>query len=233
MPTLRQVLGGLKQRVYPSFKPSYAQCGEDLLLSFLLSGLLGIRRPTYLDIGANEPTRLSNTYYFYRGGCRGVCVEPDPVLFERIRRWRPRDVCLNVGVGARRETRDLFVLDDAGLNTFLEQTRVAVEQKGSGKLEKVVRVDVVPVNDLLAEHFRPWPNIVSLDTEGMDLEILKAIDFSKYRPEAFCVETLAFTTLTKIPEISEFMTSVGYVVYADTYVNTIYVEGGAWEKRPR
>jgi FkbM family methyltransferase len=231
MATLRRILGGWKHQLRPPFQRSYAQCAEDLLAAYLVTGLLGIEKPTYLDLGAHHPWHLSNTYAFYRKGSRGVCVEPDPALFERIRRARPRDVCLNVGVGGRRESRDLYILDDAGLNTFSDQTRGAIEQGGSAKVTRSVRVEIVAVNDLLGEHFRPWPNFVSLDTESMDLEILRAIDFGRYRPEAFCVETLAFPELKKIPEISQFMRSVGYEVYADTYINTLFVESGAWERR--
>lgn len=231
MSRLRRMLGGLKRRISPAYERSYAQCGEDLLAAYLVTGLLGIEKPAYLDIGAHHPWHLSNTYAFYLKGYRGVCVEPDPALFERIRRARPRDVCLNVGVGGRRETKDLFVLDDAGLNTFSEQTRDAIEARGSAKVTTSVRVEIVAVNDLLAEHFRPWPNFVSLDTESMDLEILRAIDFDRYRPEAFCVETLAYPELKKIPEIGHFMRSVGYEVYADTYINTLFVESAAWERR--
>lgn len=233
MSALRRVLGGLRRRISPAFERSYAQCGEDLLAAYLVTGLLGIEKPAYLDIGAHHPWRLSNTYAFYRKGCRGVCVEPDPALFARIRKARPRDVCLNVGVGSRREAKDLFVFNDAGLNTFSPATRDAIGREGSAKMDKAVRVDVVPVNDVLAAHFDRWPNFVSLDTESMDLEILRAIDFDKYRPEAFCVETLAYPELTKIPEVGEFMRGVGYWAYADTYLNTIFVDAGAWERRRR
>src|SRR5687767_14108710 len=79
-------------------KVSYAQCGEDLIVDYVFTAL-GVQGPTYLDIGANDPVSLSNTYLFYRRRCAGVCVEPNPPLCEAFRRKRPRDHCLNVGVG--------------------------------------------------------------------------------------------------------------------------------------
>lgn len=233
MPTLRHVLGGLKQRIAPPFQRSYAQCGEDVIADYLLTGLLGFTRPTYLDIGAHHPWHLSNTYAFYRKGCRGVCVEPDPVLFRRIRHARSRDVCLNVGVGSLREVKELFVIDDPGLNTFSEQTRGALEEGHPFRVTRSVPVQIVPMNDILTKHFGPWPNFVSLDAESMDLEILRAVDFALYRPEVICVETLAYPELVKIASIGEFLKGVGYEVYADTHVNTIFVESGAWTRRRR
>jgi hypothetical protein len=36
------------------WKKSYSQCGDDLILDFAFD-ILGIAKPTYLDIGAHDP----------------------------------------------------------------------------------------------------------------------------------------------------------------------------------
>ena len=56
-----------------------------------IMGELKIARPTYLDIGAADPTALSNTYLFYTRGCHGVLVEPNPARLGALRSVRPRD----------------------------------------------------------------------------------------------------------------------------------------------
>src|SRR5262245_26387983 len=100
-------------------KHSFAQCGEDLIAAFLLQGVLGIDQPAYLDIGTNHPIEFNNTYFFYQQGCKGVCIEPDPVLCDRIERIRRRDTCLNVGVGTETKGRTPFyVLTSRTLSTF-------------------------------------------------------------------------------------------------------------------
>lgn len=211
---------------------SYAQSGEDMIAGFLFRAILGIPRPTYLDIGAHHPTHLSNTYHLYRTGCRGVCVEPDPVLAAGIARARPRDVVLDVGVGVDgRDAADLHVFDDRGFNTFSAEVSGQMVGRDGQRVREVIRVKLVPVNDILARHFDPWPNFVSIDTEGLDLEILRAIDFRRFRPEVFCVETLTSTTWLKIPEVGQFMASVGYEVYADTNLNTLFVESDTFKRR--
>src|SRR4051812_7168126 len=96
---------------------SYSQCGEDLILEHILGEYLRIPQPSYLDLGAHHPTYLSNTYRFYRKGGSGVCVEPDPVLFAPLRAARPRDVCLNAGVGASDAGgADFYVMSSRTLN---------------------------------------------------------------------------------------------------------------------
>ena len=66
---------------------------------------------TYLDIGANHPVRLNNTYLFYLRGYKGVLVEPNVSLCERLRAVRPRDTTLAAGIGvtAAREA-DYFIM---------------------------------------------------------------------------------------------------------------------------
>lgn len=60
---------------WPSFtfrKYSYSQCGEDLVINFVLELICGSRPKRYLDVGANHPFRLSNTALLYAaGGGRG------------------------------------------------------------------------------------------------------------------------------------------------------------------
>jgi hypothetical protein len=45
--------------------------------------------------------------------------------------------------------------------------------------------------------------------------------------EVFCIETLTYAedkTERKIPEIANFIRDMGYYIYADTYINTIFIE---------
>lgn len=75
---------------------------------------------------------------------------------------------------------------------------------------------------------------MSLDTEGYVFKILKSLDFKNFRPEVFCVETLTYTenkTEKKETEIIDFMIEKGYFVYADTYINTIFVDKNKWINR--
>ncbi len=225
----------LKRVLNRSKRISYSQCGEDLIVSFLMN-ILGISRPSYLDIGAHHPTYLSNTYLFYRRGCRGVCVEPDPELFKKIKRKRKGDRCLNVGVGSDPEPvseMDFFIMSSRTLNTFSKTEAERYQSYGNQKIKQVVSIPLIPINDMIRNHFSSIPNFVSLDVEGLDLQILQSMDFSKYRPEVFCVETLSYTenrTERKLNEIIDLMHRKKYITYADTYINTIFVEQGAWLK---
>ena len=215
-------------------KVSFAQCGEDLIVDFVLHAVR-IRQPSYLDIGSHHPTDLNNTYLFYSRGCEGVCVEPNPTLFAEIRRLRKRDICLNVGVGVTNNAdADLYVMSSDTLGTFSRETAERYQSYGNQKIEKVIRVPLVPVNSVIKDHFKDCPDFVSLDVEGMEADVLGTFDFRSFRPAVFCIETLTYTedkSEKKIHEISSFMHTQGYLTYADTYLNTVFVDRQTWNSR--
>jgi FkbM family methyltransferase len=213
---------------------SYAQCGEDLIMQYLFT-VLGISNVVYLDVGAHHPTYLSNTYLFYRSGGHGVCVEPNPSLFLRLGAERPHDIHLACGVGVVSEQADFFVMSNDTLNTFSKAEVERYQSQGKQRLEKIIRTEVKTVNEIIEHNFEKCPNLISLDIEGMDYLILQNFDFKKYRPEVFCVETLTYAedkSERKLVEIIELMRINGYFSYADTYVNTIFVDNAAWNNRP-
>jgi len=221
----------LMPRLRDKGRISYAQCGEDLIVATLLE-LLNIDLPTYLDIGAHHPSYLSNTYFFYRKGCQGVCVEPDPALCENIQRVRERDVCLSIGIGTdQKATADFYILNVKTLNTFSRQEAETQLQNPQHKIERILKVPLRPINEVIREYFSKGLNFLSLDTEGMDLGILNSLDFGRYRPQVCCIETLTHPGERKVTEVANLMREREYLVYADTYINTIFVDAHSWKQR--
>ena len=239
------VIKFLKYNVFPKLKQfwrnsienhkvSYSQCGEDLIIQQLFS-VLGVKNVNYLDVGAHHPSYLSNTYLFYKNGGHGVCVEPDPSLFSEFKKKRPSDINLNCGVGVSSGVADFFIMSTSTLNTFSRLEAERYESYGKQKIVNTVSMELRTINSIINQFFDNCPNFVSLDVEGLDYMILNVFDFVKYRPEVFCLETLSYTednSERKISEIIDLMHANGYMTYADTYINTIFVDKLVWENRP-
>ncbi len=63
--SVKEKIGDIKS--FFKYEKSYSQCGEDLIVKFILRDVMGEKRNiSYMDIGANHPIRLSNTYLFYK-----------------------------------------------------------------------------------------------------------------------------------------------------------------------
>jgi len=206
---------------------SFSQAGEDKVLDFLFDSMK-IDKINYLDLGTNHPTKSSNTYFFYQKGSRGVCVEAEPTLIEEIVRVRPEDKCLNIGVTFdERKEADFYIFTSNGLSTLSKEEAQFRETTGSMKVEKVIKIPLKNINEIIAENFDKAPELLSVDVEGIDLQILESLNYYKYRPLAICVETILYSEKNvkeKINGIFDFLHLQDYFVYADTYINTIFVD---------
>jgi FkbM family methyltransferase len=209
---------------------SYAQQGEDLALWQIAHNVLRFEHPTYMDIGAHHPVLNNNTYYFYERGSRGVLVEPNPALHGLLAKVRPRDVLLRAGIGVTAQAKaDFYVIggsEDGQLNTFSREQaeRLAAGSKGRYRIESVIKVPLLDINEVMREHWNGAPNLLSLDTEGFDLPILRSIDFGRFRPDVVCVETVEIGGRRPLVEIMELMLQKGYQPRGGSFVNTIFVD---------
>jgi FkbM family methyltransferase len=221
----------LRRRAGIYYRKSWSQCGEDLILRYLFD-LLRIARPSYIDIGAHHPWYYNNTYLFYRQGARGVNVEPDPALHAGLLRGRRHDINLNIGIGSKQGDLDFYVMSARTLNTFSEsEARKYVAEHGMHIVD-TRHIKVQTFAHTVEAHMGRTPDLVSLDVEGMDLEVLRSIDFSRHRPHVFCVETISYAqgdgSGVKNTDIHALMLENEYKLYADTYINSIYVAENSW-----
>lgn len=210
----------------------YSQYGEDLIIGSLFYSL-GIHKPAYLDIGANEAKYISNTYYFYEQGGKGVCIEPNPLLCKNLKKSRPRDIIINAGIGIEDIAEaDFFLFPNYanGLSTFSKKEAMHWEEAGMPglgkiKMDKIIKIPLININTIFETYFKTAPDLLSIDVEGLDYEILASLDLKKHRPKIICAETLLYDENQKgykIPGIEKLLINEGYILYADTRVNSIF-----------
>ena len=215
---------------------SFSQTGEDVIMNFIVEQLR-IPNLSYLDVGAHHPQYINNTFLFYNKGFRGVNIEPDPFLIDGFTKIRSQDQNLNIGVGfqEQKEIADFYVMSQRTLNTFSAEEAEKNLRSGTYTVEKIIKVPLVPINSIINEYFPTGcPNILSIDVEGLDFEIVKSLNFKKYRPEVICVETVTYSEdnkETKLNNIIQYISAQDYIIFADTYINTIFVDRKSWQNR--
>jgi FkbM family methyltransferase len=208
---------------------SYSQFGEDLLVDYVLTGIAKKKKISFLDIGTNDPVHGNNTYLFYVRQLYGVCIEPDPAIYKKIISKRSKDIVLNAGIGtgaATEGTLCIFPAGYTGWNTFSLEEAEKRHQESGVIFSLSEKIPFLAINEVIAKYFDSAPDFISIDVEGLDFAILQTLDFEKNKPLVFCVETISFSTANKGQkqnDITAFLLSHGYSIYADTYVNTIFV----------
>jgi len=224
----------LRTPVDPSFdgKKSFSQSGEDLIIEYLF-GLRKIQTPQYLDIGGYDPIVSNNTYKFYLKGARGVNIDANPTAIEKFRKVRPEDKNLNIGVGPEKGDFDFYLMEDESLNTFSAQEKDSLESLGH-KLNRTFKIEVETVNEVLKKYFNGKEiDLISIDAEGIDFDIVKSFDFNKFGPKVICIESVNYSvdgTGAKRYDLCAFIENAGYIEYANTNINSIFVNKAWWFK---
>lgn len=204
-------------------RESYAQEGEDLVLErFLGSQSIGF----YIDIGAHHPKRFSNTYLFYLRGWRGINVDAMPGSMKIFNDQRPEDLNLEVGVSKTDGFLDYFIFNEPALNTFSKDEADRKELIPEYFIQEVKQVQTYPLHKILEKYvpLNTEIDFMSIDVEGVDLEVIKSNNWDLYRPRILLVEDLRQKSIAQILENSEvyhFLESVGYNFIAKTY-NTLF-----------
>ncbi len=213
---------------------SFSQSGEDMIIDYIFT-VIGIDLPSYIDIGAHHPYRMSNTAYFYGKGCRGINIEPDPVLFEVFNTVRKDDINLNIGIAGEAATLSFYRLSAPTLNTFSKEEAERMCAEHGYSIREVIPVQVMDLQAVLDLHHQgTFPHLLSVDVEGLDEVILRSINYQKNFPIVICVETISFETDgsgVKNQPLIDFLLSNGYMLYADTYINSIFVRAEYWNRK--
>lgn len=166
-----------------SARLSFSQFGEDLLLESFFGK--NNKNGFYVDIGAFNPIRISNTHLFYKKGWTGINIEPNPEHFEKFRIERQNDINLNLAISDKKSIVE-FSCDGAysGINDTNYPHRNRNKDAG------IIEVKTAPLGEILEQYLPKGQSIdfMTIDCEGHDSKVVKSNDWNKYRPKVVLVE---------------------------------------------
>jgi FkbM family methyltransferase len=194
-----------------NIKKTYSQFGEDLTVFELLPGI-SPANAIYIEVGANQPTQISNTYMFYRMGFHGIVIEPNREMSGLFRHFRPGDIHLEIGCA-----------ENSGVSKF-KKTDFSVTAGFSDNITAETNnqswVPLLTVDEI-------WRDaggqqnvfLLSIDTEGFDLHVLKGSKETLKHTACIIVET----SEDDINEINEIMLQAGFKLIKTTDCNYIWL----------
>lgn len=200
----------------------YSQYGEEAVIdSFFNKKEKGF----CVDVGAADGTRYSNSRYLIESlGWSAVLVEPHPTFFDELKELYKNtdDVSLlNTAIHTKTGKLPFYVYGrdkHAQVSTLSESFKERVIKMHGNKYEdEPIIVNVESLKNILKD--LPSVDFLSIDCEGVDMEVLKSNDWDLYRPSLMCVES-------SMPEeeVVEFMSSVDYKLYQKTAGNIFFTE---------
>jgi len=181
----------------------YSQEGQDsIILQFFKAK--GIENGKYLDVGALDGLRFSNTALLEQSGWTGICVEMHPSYFDMLTENRPNSVCYSCGAADKDKVKEVVSLNwraslsttDFGLENFYRNSGYApyygdrAVKEINGFLNGHHEVELRTINSILDENQQEFSklNLVSIDIDGSEARALPHCDLNKCSPELLSLE---------------------------------------------
>ncbi|MFL5730839.1 MAG: FkbM family methyltransferase [Cytophagaceae bacterium] len=193
---------------------SYSQQGEDLAIGRYFGDK---QKGFFVDVGAFQPIKYSNTYAFYKKGWRGINIEPNPDHFDMFRQIRPADINLNIGISEEPGKLQYYMFNEPALNTFEQKHAEEWASHPDFSICEKKIVDTYTLKSVLEKYLPAGQKIdfMSVDVEGFDLKVLKSNDWKKFRPELLLVEeSISGTDNFKNSEILPYLSETGYRIWS-------------------
>lgn len=219
-------------RLAKKSRKTFSQCGEDIILDSLFEGC-AVYNGTYMDIGANHPVKFNNTYRFYKNGWRGFNIDPLSDGIKAFNSIRSGDTNIAVGIGDTTGMRDFYQMLPSTLSTFNKDVAENYCCLGHS-IKQIKPVQFLSVRDLISKYKIPRDlDLLSIDIEGGEFDVIKSLLQGGVLPKAMVCETIDYVpdmrSSRKNHDLIERIKGLGFWAYADTFINTVFVNKAFWD----
>ena len=185
-------------------------CEVDLKEAFFAHARSGY----FVEVGANHPHHLSQTWHLERQGWDGVLVEPQPELATALRRQRLAKVYA-LACASPQQAGRMMRLHMAGIHSSLDPYLNISTVRPQGTIE----VAVTTLDEILLDAGAPSRiDLLSIDVEGLEIDVLRGLDLKRWQPRLILIEDLAMNL-----SLHRYLRSRGYKWMRRTGLNSWYV----------
>ena len=152
----------------------------------------------FVDVGAYHPLELSNTYLLYKRGWNGINIDISSLSVDYFNYIRPDDININIAVAEKKTIKTIFYQKKKSpLNTL--NFKLASKHFSLKFKKKKIKSDTL-TSIIDKTKFKGIKiNFLNIDAEGGDFEVLKSLNFKKYKPKLICVEIVdSFNSSKKV-----------------------------------
>ena len=172
----------------------------------------------FCEFGAADGVKYSNTYWLEKDrNWRGLLIEPDErhIINDRPNCWIDRGYVVGpAGIASIGLTRDPFL---TGENRFTAHSKE--------KPLQVIRreqVESIPLSNILRKYKVEEVHLLSIDTEGTEIEAWQSLDLNRWRPRVVIMEFLSWGWANRTQEVIYQMKQDRYELLHTTELNGIF-----------
>ncbi len=167
-------------------------------IDFKLKPYLNYKEGFFVEAGANDGIKQSNTLYFEKyHDWRGILIEPIHDLANQCKINRPQAIIENCALVPFSYEKTEIEMRYCGLMSIVKGAMKSEREelnhvKNGCKSQQIgtyeLKVSGTPLSSILDKHSVSRIDFFSLDVEGFELPALKGIDFDRHRPKFMLIE---------------------------------------------
>lgn len=158
----------------------YGQHEEEKIINKYLDKNPDKEIGTYVDIGACDPIFLSNTYYYYLRGWKGLEVDAFPGVQEKFTKIRPLDSFLRVAVTD-------YIGKAIMYGRAIENSLIGEDYKV--KYGNSFEIECLTMDAIMAKYPEFMkPDFMNMDIETNEEKALSKCNFKIFKPRLICIE---------------------------------------------
>lgn len=206
----------------------YSQYGEDQVVYNILKDT---SHGVYIDVGAHDGIRFSNTYFYELLGWEGICVEAHPDYYKICKDNRPNSNVLHCACSDTDGTCDIYAnyrgaltTINPNLNNFFSEHYKGYYGEGKdgliqGMINGKITVPAKKLDTIIKEEIgeNKQIDLLSIDTDGSEKWVFSGFDITKWNPRVVIVE------VSVVPKIVyKYFEDTKYIKAYSNGTNTIY-----------
>ncbi|MBC8309386.1 MAG: FkbM family methyltransferase [Planctomycetes bacterium] len=192
---------------------------EELAEQLLVREFLGENAGIFVEVGANDPFDLSQTWHLARIGWNGILIEPIPALCVELANKRPESTVIEVACGApdSQEEATFTIAKDSGKSTLSKEFLDKRSQ-----VDEHITVKICTLDSILEDQNVHQIDFVSIDVEGTQNDVLRGFSLLKWKPRLLLIEDHLLDLKTH-----KLISNQGYKLVKRTCFNNWYIPEGS------
>lgn len=183
----------------------------------------------FIEIGAYDGKTGSNVSGLAENGWTGYCFEPESNNFQQLVSFYKNNeniLCFPIAIG--KEGIGKLFINHSYSTTSDEQYELYKKHHWMGGDEPCITINKISFNKILEDLQIKSIDVLSIDTEGTELEVLQTFDIDKYQPKIAIIEAHQNHPLEGFgryaEEINLYFLNAGYEIIYSDFVNNVYVQ---------
>ena len=202
----------------------YSQDGQDLILSAIILPYIdkAMIEKVFVDVGANHPSRYSNSYFFEKYfNFKTIAIDPQYKYKKMWNEKRKGAEFINAAVGDSEGYVDLQIPKTYDMFSSIAGTYNKINEN---EVYETIKVRLTTLAKIFSEKKIKKIGVLSIDVEGYEQKVIDGIDFNECNISVIIVEN-NYDGYFGSDILRELIVSKGYTFsYRIGWLDDIYIK---------